>query len=253
MTYDLEHFDISEMLRCGRGIREIVQGQTSLAPAADAIVRHFYDGFVGIGDGARQCLLVRFYKTHAYESLTPELQRFARGLLPDAPSASAVNCLTLLATVGDEPDWCDRRRSRGHQAIPLVSVDMIEQAPMIAMLLRDLGLDAREVIEPATPAVYPHTGKSFNVFHVEHALGSQYIPAQAEFVVPYGVRSVVGFGGLLRSGSLFAVIIFARVPIAPGTAERFRHVALDVKYALYNLDDEDVFTADGDAPVEERA
>jgi hypothetical protein len=240
VSYDLEQFGISEMLRCGREVREAAKGAERMETAAAAISRYFYDAFRDAA-GAHQCALVRFYKTHPYASLEPELQRFADRLLGGPPADRALRCLTLLGTIGDEDAWCDRRRSRGHRAIPLASEEMIEQAPMIAQLFRQFGLDVREVVRPGAPAVHAQSGRSFNVFHVERALGSPYIPAQDAFVVPYGVRSVVGFGGALRSGELFAVILFARATISSAVSERFRNIALDVKYALFNLGNDDVF------------
>ena len=51
-----------------------------------------------------------------------------------------MKCLTLLASTGDEPEWRDRHRSRGHQAIPLPSADIVEQAPMVAQLINQLGV-----------------------------------------------------------------------------------------------------------------
>jgi hypothetical protein len=231
------------MLRCGREVREAAKGAERVESAAAAIARYFYEAFRSADDGTRQCVLVRFYKTHAYDALEPELQRFVDGLLGGPPGDRALRCLTLLATVGEEPEWNDRHRSRGHRAIPLASEEMVEHAPMIAQLLRQFGLDVREVLRPGVPAVHVQTGRSFNVFHVENALGSPYIPAQDDFVVPYGVRSVVGYGGALRSGELFAVILFARARITADIAERFRNIALDVKYTLFNLGNDAVFGA----------
>jgi hypothetical protein len=58
------------------------------------------------------------------------------------------------------------------------------------------------------------------------------VPAQESFVIPYGIQSVVGFGGALRSGDIFAVIMFSRVPIPPDTAQLFRTLSLNVKLAI---------------------
>ena len=41
--------------------------------------------------------------------------------------------------------------------------------------------------------------------------------------------------GLLRSGELFTVIVFARTEIPVSSAARFRTIALDVRSALYTL------------------
>ena len=54
----------------------------------------------------------------------------------------------------------------------------------------------------------------------------------AEFVVPFGIKSVLGFGGVLPPGDLFAVIMFSRVPVPRETADLFRNLALSVKLAI---------------------
>jgi hypothetical protein len=76
------------------------------------------------------------------------------------------------------------------------------------------------------------TEHTFNVFHVPNAVGSPYIPAQKEFVIPYGVQSVLGFGGLLAPGELFATILFSRTPIPRDVADLFKSLALNVKVAM---------------------
>jgi hypothetical protein len=250
VSFDLRQFGISEMLRCGREVRAAAAaGDGCMELAASAVVRYLYDAFRSAEeDNTRQCVLVRFYKTHPYGLLEPDLQHFADALLGAPPRDPGIECLTLLATVGDEPEWCDRHRSRGHRAIPLASEELVEEAPMIAQLFRGFGIDVRQVVRPGAPLLQATGSRSFDVFHVAEALGSPHIPAQAGFVEPYGVRSVVGFGGALRSGELFAVILFARVPIAAQTADRFRNIALDVKYALFNIGNDAVFLASGAAP-----
>jgi hypothetical protein len=127
--------------------------------------------------------------------------------------------------------------------VPLPSVEIVEQAPMISQLVKQMGFDIADVVQESTAVVpYPLEKRTYNVFHVEQALGSPHIPAQAEFVQRYGIRSVVGFGGLLRSGDFFAVILFSRTHISAESAERFRNVALDVKYALFGFRDDQVFS-----------
>jgi len=79
------------------------------------------------------------------------------------------------------------------------------------------------------------------VFHVPVARGSAYIPAQEEFVIPCGVSSVLGFGGLLPSGNLFATIMFSKVPISEEVALLFRPLTLSAKIALLPHDGATVF------------
>jgi hypothetical protein len=146
-----------------------------------------------------------------------------------------------MATVGSTGSWNSRHLSRGHRAIPLPSPEIVEKAPMISQLIKDLGLDISQVIEPTPDIVKELAGKRHGVFHVEHALGSPYIPAQEEFVVRHGIKSVLGFGGMLATGDLFAVILFATVQVPASTADRFKSLALDVKSAFSRFNDATVF------------
>ena len=243
MTFDLGEFTVPNMLRCSREVRKVATYCGNMEEAANSVVRYFYDAFVNPADGSRSCVMVRFYKTHAYGQLEPELQQLVRTQLGEAQPRRTMKCLTMLATIGDEPAWCDRRQSRNHQAVPLPSAEIVEQAPMISQLVKQMGLEISDVVQPSTSVVpHPLEKRTYNVFHVEEALGSPYIPAQAEFVQRYAIRSVVGFGGLLRTADLFAVILFSRTRIGAESAERFRNVALDVKYALFGFGEDRVFS-----------
>lgn len=230
MSFSLAHFGLKEMLRCGLDLRRGAGEAATLEELAQGVVRYFYDN-CRTEDGGRECVLARFYKTHAFGELPAELQAFARGALGGAQPTPELQCLTLLATAGDKEAWNARRASRGHQAIPLPSVQMVEQAPMIAELIRAMGMDVSAVVEPDPELVRGMAGKTFNVFFVPEAKGSPHIPAQ-DFVRDYGVRSVLGFGGVLVTGEFYSVILFTRVAIPPESADRFRNVALDLKLAI---------------------
>jgi hypothetical protein len=230
MSFSLAHFGLKEMLRCGLDLRRGAGEAATLEELAQEVVRYFYDN-CRTEDGGRECVLARFYKTHAYGELPVDLQAFARGALGGGAPTPELQCLTLLATAGDKKGWNARQASHGHQAIPLPSVQMVEQAPMIAELIRAMGMDVRAVVTPQPELVRGMEGKTFNVFFVPEAAGSPYIPAQ-DFVHDYGVRSVLGFGGVLVTGEFYSVILFTGVAIPPESADRFRNVALDLKLAI---------------------
>jgi hypothetical protein len=230
MSFSLARFGLKEMLRCGLDLRKGAGEAATLEELAQGVVRYFYDN-CRTEDGSRECVLARFYKTHAYADLPADLQAFARGALGGAEPVPGLQCLTLLATAGDKEAWNARQASHGHQAIPLPSVQMVEQAPMIAELIRAMGMDVSAVVEPDPELVRGMAGKTFNVFFVPDAKGSPHIPAQ-DFVRDYGVRSVLGFGGVLVTGEFYSVILFTRVSIPPESADRFRNVALDLKLAI---------------------
>jgi hypothetical protein len=237
----LESFDLPEMLRCGRGIRAAAEGATSMEEALNRIARYLYEE-LQTGSGERACALVRCYKTHPFAHLQPPQQAFAKTLMRGSRPTSSMRCLTLMATAGDNPMWNDVRRSKAHRAIPLPSSEIVAKAPMISQLIKQLGLDLAEVVKPSARVVKDLEGKTYGVFHVEEAVGSPFIPAQDEFVLKHHIQSVVGCGGHLRDGELFALIVFSKVPITKSAAERFRTLALDVKASLFPYDETRVFS-----------
>jgi two-component system NtrC family sensor kinase len=196
------------------------------------VVEMLYRDLVMPGSSDGAAALVRTFVTLPYSDLQPDQQEFARHVLPEVASTPAMKCLTLLATAGQEPEWNARRGSTGHQALPLPSEDGISRSPMIAQLIRQLGIEAGSLLNSDASVVLDSTQHTFNVFHVPDALGSPYIPAQTQFVVPYGIRSVIGFGGVLPPGELFATIIFARAAVPREVAALFKPLALNVKVAL---------------------
>jgi two-component system NtrC family sensor kinase len=147
-----------------------------------------------------------------------------------------VKCLTLLGTAGEEEAWNSRRRSEGHRAIPLPSAEVVERFPMISQLVRQLGLELPEVVAPDPDLIVRIEEKTCSVFYLPEAAGSPFIPAQTDFVAPYGVKTVIGFGGVMPSGNLFAIILFSRVRVPREKAEVFRILAVSVQAALVPFD-----------------
>jgi hypothetical protein len=173
------------------------------------------------------------YKTHAFGELPAPLQTFASGVFGEAEELKpTTKCLTLMATAGDIAAWNERATSSGHKAIPLPSAQVVAQLPMVAQLVRQLGIEVTSLLAADTSFLVDAEQKTYNVFYVPDAEGSPFIPAQEQFVLPYRVRSVIGFGGILHTGDLFAVIMFSKVPIVRNTAEMFKTLALNVKMAV---------------------
>src|SRR6185503_853085 len=169
------------------------------------IVRYFYENLADRRTGGRACAMVRFYKTHPLGELDPGLRDFARARLAENSESPGMRCLVLLATCGERPEWNDRTKSAGHRAIPLPSVKMVDSFPMISQLIRQFGVEIGAVLKPDPAVILHHEQRTYNVFHVPEALGSPCVPAQDDFVVPYRIRSVLGFGGMLPNADLFAI------------------------------------------------
>lgn len=239
-TYDLTRFTLADMVRCGAALRRLATESTSMEDAAQRVTRYLYENLRDkSASDNRSCVLVRFFKTHLYGRLIEELREAAA--VSSAPLTKDTNCLTLLATAGDEPQWNSRQSSQHHKCIPLTSEAMVEQFPMISQLIRQMGMTTTDLLCTTPEIVKDLNQKSFGVFHVPAAVNSPFVPAQKDFVVPYGIGSVLGFGGMLPDGELFTVIIFARVAIPTPTAEMFRTIALNLKLGLLAILDKPVF------------
>jgi hypothetical protein len=238
--YDLARFTLADMVRCGSALRRIAGEAASMEEAAQKITRYLYDHLRDQTSNRHCCALVRLFRTLAYSELDPELRAFADSMAAGANLAAATGCLTLLGSAGDQPQWNWRRDSRAHRCIPLGSQALIEKFPMISQLIRKLGLTVSEFLRAGPEIVREMEQKQFGVFYVSPVLGSPYVPAQAEFAVPYKIASVLGVGGVLPDGDMFALIMFSRTNIPGSTAEMFRTIALNLKLGFLELLDKPV-------------
>ncbi|MGI8421673.1 MAG: hypothetical protein ACR2MU_05370 [Gaiellaceae bacterium] len=237
-SFELQSFSLDDLTVCADRIRGVAGEVDSAEQAAGAIVEYLH-GSLRQADGTPATALVRLYKTLPYERLEPELQAFASGALGSTP-APATRCLTLLGTAGELPDWNDRRRSAGHRTIPLASPEMVARLPMVARLIEQLGLDAALVVDPPAERLVDLAQRAYDVFHVARAEGSPYLPAQ-DFVAEHGIRSAVGFGGMLFAGDFYAVLLFSKVSVSERVARNLRILSLAVRVALQPFGHDRVF------------
>lgn len=228
--FDLEHFDVVDLVACREAMRDLGKDSDSLETTAGEVVRFFYSEF-GKSEQEKACVLARAYLTLPLSGLRADQRRFAEEA-SSVPLHEESRCLVLMATAGVEPGWNSPSDSKGHQAIPLVTEEAINQAPMVSQLMQQLGVDVRSLVDSRSEIIVDTSKTDFNVFHIENALNSPHIPAQDDFVVPYGVRSVLGFGSLLPSGELFSVILFSRHHISEATARKFRALTLRLELSL---------------------
>jgi hypothetical protein len=238
---NITDFTLKDMVEFSAALRSMGTGTESMEETADRIIHYLYDHMTDDQTGETNCVLVRFFKTHPYGDLDPGLQDFARGILNGTPPSTEMKCLVLLASAGTEPEWHSRQTSQGHKAIPLPSGNFIEAFPMVRQLIQQMGLEVNTLLRPDPSVVLDMAQTTYNVFCIPDAVGSPYVPAQKNFVVPYGVRSVIGFGGMLPSGNLFAIIIFSRVAVSRETADLFRTLPLSVKIAILPFDGKKIF------------
>ncbi|MES0335468.1 MAG: HD domain-containing phosphohydrolase [Candidatus Magnetobacterium sp. LHC-1] len=224
-------FSLGDMIQCGHLIRQSTVGCDCMEDAANAIMKTLCNNFRDSNTGEGNFVLARFFKTHRFGKLPQELRLTALESFVQVPREDT-NCLTLLATCGIEEAWNRRQTSRGHQVIPLYSVPFVKSLPMVSALLSQFGVDIHDMVHSNGQRHVIDTDKTYGVFYVYDATNNPLVPAQEEFVIPYGVKSVLGFGGELPTGEMFAVMMFCRVCLSDDIAAMFKTLALSVQYAI---------------------
>lgn len=227
---DLARLSVDDLLQVAQRVRAAGEGASGMEAVAQGIVTAVRSCVRG-SDGGESLALVRFYVTQRFGALEPALQAFAVQAAPaDAHDEidADTRCFTLLATAGALEEWNDRRRSVEHQAIPLVREDLVRRMPMVAGLLHALGVDVASVVRPAADGNMERHHRRYDVFHVEDAPTSPYVPAK-QFVAEHGIRSALGLGGVLPSGELYCLLLFSRVPISARAADLLSSLAVTVK------------------------
>ncbi|HYV49888.1 MAG TPA: hypothetical protein VFA20_33765 [Myxococcaceae bacterium] len=190
-----------------KGMRAAVEAGCAHAPslesASQASAHAIFDGFT------ESAVLVRLFVTLPASDLPAGVRAEAEKLAACAPTTPV---LTLLGTYGLEVEWRDRRQSRGHAAIPLVSSAFVSAIPMMARVLEELGADLKGFdVADRQRYVEPGLFKSgcFHVPDAAHAVdvkGRKVISAQ-DFVQRHGVRTVFGAGASYLGTSLTTTLI----------------------------------------------
>jgi hypothetical protein len=232
---------LHQMTEYTGALRKLGSESGSMEEVAQKIVDYLYEHLTHPESGEKLVGLVRLFKTHPFGDLDDELQQWGKTLVGQDEIDPKTKTLTLLATKGEQPDWNSRRTSGGHKAIPLLSEQMVQGIPMISQLVKQLGIEIKTMLDPDPEFLIDADEHTFNVFHVPTALGSPHIPAQDDFVKPCGIKSVLGYGGLLPSGDLFVVIMFWKYAITRQTADMFQPLALSTKVALLPFVNKGIF------------
>ena len=217
-----EHATSSAINELWGGIEQSVRGADKLEHAAQELADAIHSKF------EESVVIARVFTTVPYAALPAINQEFVRGLIghdvkPDTP------VLSLIGTHGEEEAWTDRRNSKGHVGIPLVSSEFVGGIPMISRLLKELGVPLEWVDSHDSEMIIRTMGTSAGLFFVDDASDStdhqgRKIIAAQDFVTDYGVKSVFGTGGAYPNGQIVVVVVFCRDEFSRGTAEKFLSV-----------------------------
>lgn len=220
------------------GLRAAIGKTPALENAAEMVARQLYETYEAT------TALARVYAVVAYRDLTPPVASFVDELAKKTGQTAEIRpdtpVLTLLATHGAKEEWCDRRKSQGHMAIPLVSAEFVQAIPMVARLLKELGVDLAWLDAAADMNARRLLGGFNGVFFVDDAatakdaMGRLIIPAQ-DFVAEQGVKTVFGMGGFYPDNTLLVLIVFAREALQRGQVERFTSLISLVKGETFGV------------------
>lgn len=215
-------------------------GSTSLCRAAQRFA-------TAVGDRFPSTVLIRLYGTVPFGRLPAREQTFASDLGRSRGVAALhrdTPVLVLFGSRGRHKDWNDRYNSRGHLAIPLWNENFVDQIPMLASLLREIGLDLSWLDSPGDALTRRLVGGFNGVFYVPNARvgrdakGRMVIPAQ-DFVSSHDIKSVFGMGGAYPYGHFVSAIIFTTESLPREAVARLAPLISVFKSATLNLVSED--------------
>ncbi len=237
--FDVTNFSLKDMTQCGLALRDMGNGARSMEETTNRIV-HYLNDHLTDATGQKVCALTRFFITMPYRELDDDNRHHAQKLLGGVPDNAHLRCQTLLATVGTEPAWNDRRQSDYYKNLPLTP-EILADNPMYAQFAESFGVVMDYSVTPDPELIAELEQTRYNVFHVLDARNSEYVPDQMDFVIPYGIRSVFGFFGMLPSSQVFSVVIFTRVIVPRDIVNYLKTLAFNVKLAILPFDEVAVF------------
>lgn len=229
------------IIECANALRILGKSIGSLEELGQAIADQLYAKLFTQRSNKKACALVRFFRTIEFQHLTEELQQ--KVIASHGAVKKTDKFLTLLGTAGDASEWNDRKKSAGHQVIPLLSAEMISASPMIASLVSQLGIEVSSLLKDASRELTfkNPVDRDYNIFYVADAHKSPIIPSQATFVEPYKIRSVVGYGSLLSNGHFYAVIMFYKIGLPTRLVKQFTTLALSTTIAVLSVAQDALF------------
>jgi hypothetical protein len=209
MLYMLENTSSLQVKSLGqRLLYERPSYVDSFEAAAQLVTETIYKTF-RTAERSHAFSLVRVFRIGLFDELPPDLTI--------QPTNNSRYWVTLAGTFGTQPEWCERRLSKGHRAIPEQAA---QQAPMLHAAFSQIGLQWGAAAADEMPVENTELMMT-RYFYIKEALNSPYIVDQEAFVKPHGIQSVIGFGGSFIGGAAFVTIAFSRVKLEKHMADTF--------------------------------
>ncbi len=218
----IEHTKVVTITDLWSGVESKVGQASHLEAAAQELATAIHTQF------KESVVLARVFFTVDFDDLPASNQEFVRGLVKSAGADldGTTPVLSLVGTHGEEADWNDRRKSKGHVGIPLISAAFVDAIPMISRLLKELGVPLDWVDTHESDLIQKSIGRSVGLFFLKDAsqatdAQNRKIIAAQDFVSQYGVKSVFGIGGAYSNGQLLVMVAFCRDIFPREASENF--------------------------------
>lgn len=228
-TVSLTALSLMDVVRCIARVREQAASAVSLEEFAQGLMECCQDTFHLPHTSDPEIVLGRCFVTRPFRELSDEVQAWLQQGEDRISDPSTGLCLSLVGSAGLVAGLNDPTVSSLYRAIPIDSDRFAIRFPMFAEIFRQIGISISDRRFGSGAMNVGAVGTGCNVFSVPVAQGSPDIPAQSEFVRPYGVRSVVGFGGWYGQEQYFLVVMFSGVAIPSESVELLRLLALAVR------------------------
>lgn len=190
------------------------QAFTSHEQTSRYIVENLYHEF-STPEGDPILALVRIFRWTLVEELPEDLRALV--------SADEKSVMALTGTYGFEEAWRDRRTSVNHRAVPVSKIAVPQRIPMFQEVLKQTGVDVQHLYEYGD-IVAVQDRAYHGTFHIQDVPSSPAIPDQQSFVKPYGIKSLVGFGGFMAHpthNTMYLLYMFSRETVSTQAAQEF--------------------------------
>ncbi len=220
MQIKFNQLSIAEIIKLSKHIKEKCKNLSSFEEAAQELMGALYNSFV-TEDGRSPFVLARFFKSCANVELPDDIRNYIHNRESKGNFISGNKYLTLLGSFGELDNWKNRNLSENYKAFPIHDEHLLDKFPMLSAVFDQIGLNLSQLKQTDKSILIKDYHTQYGVFCVENAEGSNLIPNQAEFVRPYSVKSVFGFGGIYSTSNVYAVIIFSRERLSRKDAQLF--------------------------------
>jgi hypothetical protein len=226
-----------------QNLRDIINDRIKNAEAFDSAAQNIIEAIYE--EYQESMVLARLYATIPLEKLPVTNQNFVNALVATKQASDLLKMqtpvLSLLGTYGVETEWNDRRNSRTHTGYPLISEDFVEGIPMMASLLKELGMSLDWFAPPKDDIASKSVSRIVGEFYVADAKTAldhkdRYIISAQDFVANHNVKTVFGLGSVnVISRTFIVTIFFTRHEITRQKVAQFMPLMSGINTAVSKL------------------